>query len=613
MSASSTSDFVGRDHELSRLEAGLEESMHGTGRLFLIRGEAGIGKTRLADEIGKRAAARGAIVLRGRCWEEGDAPAFWPWIEVFRDLLGRKASASFSSPEVVGLAQLVPEAATGPLLSLEGRQNHFALLESAALALKRASATGPLVLLFEDLHAADHSSLLMLRFLAGEVWASRILVVGTRRDHAAKAPSAELLDEIGRGAEVLKLGPLSEAQSEQIIRRLVTRVPRRLLAEIYRVTEGNPLFIHEVARLAASEWETTGSFVRVGVPKQLRDAIRRRIESLSPDVLEMLSLASVIGRDFDLASLTIASGLSTERALPLLGEAAASGIVDSEPGIGRYRFSHALIWETLHEDLPQARRAELHDRIAVALESIRGVSPVAEVSKLAQHYLEVARAGGDRRKAVEYATCAAEHALRSFAYQEAGDHYERALGLLEESGAAEDRSRCELRLALGEARSKAGDAPEARASFLAAADSARRLASRTKDAASLLARAALGLGGVWLVTGIGVVDEVLRDLLEEALAALPEEDSALRARVLARLAAELGWSDAGDRREGLSRSAVEMARRLGDASTLAYALIGRYWALWGPDNVEERLAIATEVVGLGAAAADDCVALAGHT
>ncbi|MGH7819602.1 MAG: hypothetical protein ACREQ9_07510, partial [Candidatus Binatia bacterium] len=184
---------------------------------------------------------------------------------------------------------------------------------------------------------------------------------------------------------------------------------------------------------------------------------------------------------------------------------------------------------------------------------------------------------------------------------------------LEEAGAADDRSRCELRLALGEARSKAGNAAEARESFLAAAASARRLAAQTRDAPSLLARAALGLGGVWLVTGIGVVDEALRDLLEEALEALPEEDGALRARVAARLAAELRWSDAEDRRDGLSRSAVEIARRLGDASTLAYALIGRYWALWGPDNVEERLAIATEVVRLGTAAGDDGMALAGHT
>ncbi|MGH7819253.1 MAG: ATP-binding protein, partial [Candidatus Binatia bacterium] len=422
---------------------------------------------------------------------------------------------------------------------------------------------------------------------------------------------AELLDEIGRGAEVLKLGPLSESESEQIVRTLVTPVPRRLLAEVYHVTEGNPLFIHEVVRLAPSEWETTGSFAGVGVPRQLRDVIRRRIESLSPEVLETLSVASVIGRDFDLASLTIASGLSTERALALLGEAAACGIVESEPGIGRYRFSHALFRETLHEDLPPARRAELHGWIAAALESIRGVSEVAEVSKLAHHYLEVARAGGDRRKAVEYATRAAEHALRSFAYREASDHYERALGL--GAGAAEDRSRCELRLALGEARSKAGDAAEARESFLAAAALARRLASQTRDASTFLARAALGLGGVWLVTGIGVVDETLRDLLEEALEALPQDDGALRARVAARLAVELRWSDAEVRRDELGRSAVDMARRLGDASTLAHALIGRYWALWGPDDVEERLAIATEVVRLGAAAADDVMALAGHT
>ncbi|MGH7819969.1 MAG: ATP-binding protein, partial [Candidatus Binatia bacterium] len=319
-------DFVGRDREFSRLEAGLQEALDGKGRLYLIHGEAGIGKTRLAEEIARRAAARGAVVLRGRCWQGDGAPAFWPWVEVFRDLVGRNAAVSAPPPEVAGFAQLVPEAASVPVLPLEGRQNHFALLESTVLALKRASASGPLVLVLEDLHAADHSSLLMLRFLAGELSSAHILVVGTRRDHAAKPPFAELLDEIGRAAEVLKLGPLSESETEQIVRgTLVTLVPGRLLAEIYRVTEGNPLFIREVVRFAASEWETTGSFATVGVPRHLRDAIRRRIEALSPEVLEMLSVASVIGRDFDLARLESACGAPAGKIAAILAPAVRAG------------------------------------------------------------------------------------------------------------------------------------------------------------------------------------------------------------------------------------------------------------------------------------------------
>ncbi|MGH7821805.1 MAG: hypothetical protein ACREQ9_18740, partial [Candidatus Binatia bacterium] len=337
--------------------------------------------------------------------------------------------------------------------------------------------------------------------------------------------------------------------------------------------------------------------------------------------LDTVAVASVIGPEFDAADVAACAGLPRERTVELLGEALSLGLVNAAPdSFQTYRFSHAVIRETLHEDLAPARRGALHARIADVLEQRYGDPEI--VSRLAQHYLEVARAGGGRRKAGEYARRAADHALHSLAYQEASDQYELVLGLLEDEDASDERLRCELLLALGEARSKAGEAAEARESFLAAADAARRLGARHSDgllapgsgeAASLFARAALGLGGIWLVTGIGVVDEPLRDLLEEALAALPEEDGALRARVLARLATELRWSDADDRRDTLSRSAVEVAPRLRDASTLGYALIGRYWALWGPDNVEERRATATEVVALGVAAADDTMALAGHT
>jgi tetratricopeptide (TPR) repeat protein len=226
------------------------------------------------------------------------------------------------------------------------------------------------------------------------------------------------------------------------------------------------------------------------------------------------------------------------------------------------------------------------------------------VAELAHHFIEAAQAG-NVEKGVDYAVAAAEHATRRLAYEEAVAHYERAVQALEMMPAPDEERRCELLLALGEAHGHAGDQATARDAFTRAAELARGFAD-----AERLARAALGYGGPWGI--FGVVDETLIALLEESLAALGEGESSWRAMVLARLAAELYYSDRRERRVALSHAAVAMARRLGDPETLAYTLNARHGTLWESENVEDRLAVASEIVELAERAGNRELALHGH-
>ncbi|MGH7821919.1 MAG: hypothetical protein ACREQ9_19325, partial [Candidatus Binatia bacterium] len=256
----------------------------------------------------------------------------------------------------------------------------------------------------------------------------------------------------------------------------------------------------------------------------------------------------------------------------------------------------------LYAGLGGARRVELHRRVGEGVERLYAARPEPHLAELAYHFFEAAPAG-DVAKAIAYARRAAERATALLAYEEAARLYRLALRALDRLEPPDEGERCELLLALGDAQTRAGDPDGARETFLRAADVARELA-----AAEQLARAALGFGGrfVW---GFAAADERLITLLEESLAALGEGDSALRVRVLARLATAfvgrmMYYQQALERSASLSQQAVEMSRRLGDTALLAYALDARHFAIWGPDRVEERLAIATEMLRLAEEAGD---------
>jgi tetratricopeptide (TPR) repeat protein len=599
--------FVGRQHDLDELGESLAAAAAGRGSLVLVAGEPGIGKTRLADELARGAArSLGAGVLWGTCWEGDGAPAFWPWIQALRDHAGRRDPATLRAELGDGaadVARLVPGLAgrlgeLPPSPTLEPDQARFRLFDAVAGLLRRAGEAEPLLLVLDDLHWADRSSLALLRFVARELRDARLLVLGTYRDvQLGGSPAAEPLAKLAGRARHLTLGGLGEDDVAELLALTAGRPPGADLAQaVHRRTGGNPLFVREVARLLAAE-------DRPAIPEGVREVLRRRLDGLPAGCAEHLAVAAVLGQEFRLDLLGAVSGRSTEAQLALLDHAVEARLVEPSPGtVAGYRFTHALLREVLYERLPAASRVALHRRAGQAIEERFAADLEPRLAELAHHFRQAA-AAGEQRKAVRYATLAGRRALDQLAYAEAATHFERALEALdlEPAGPAE---RCELELALAEARMAAGEITAARAGYQRAAALARGM-----GAAEPLARAALGLGSE--VTAL-VVDEPQVRLLEEALEALDAGDGVLRARVLARLARALVFTPALARRAALSEQAVAMARRVGDPNTLAAALYDRHLAVWGPDNPADRLAIAAEVIELAERCGDRALALQGR-
>jgi tetratricopeptide (TPR) repeat protein len=323
--------------------------------------------------------------------------------------------------------------------------------------------------------------------------------------------------------------------------------------------------------------------------------IGRRLGRLSEGCRTLLSTASVLGRDVDLDALAAVSGLGKDDVLDVLDEARAARVLLEVPGVApaadRMRFSHALIRDVLYEELGPARRVRLHRQVGETLERLYAQDPEPHLAELAHHFTAAA-AGGQLDKAIHYARHAGERAAQLLAFEEAVRLFQVALRTLESRGARDKKTRCELLLALGDAHARAGDEPKAKETFLRAADAARDAGSPEQRA-----RAALGYGGrfVWARAG---TDQQLVPFLESALTALGENDSPLRVRLLARLAGALRDQDDREPRAALSQEALEMARRIDDPATLVHALDGRCMAIFWPENPEERIAIANELIQL---------------
>ncbi len=604
--------LFGRRRECDELRAYLADALAGRSQLVLLAGEPGIGKTRLADELSVEAAARGAVVAWGRCWEAGGAPVYWPWIEILRACARECPPDSLEvlraqhSPHVAAfVAQFLPgqtptAAAAAPDAGSEGPGDRFHVFDAVATFLGAAASEVPLMLILDDAHAADLPSLHLLRFVARALRKHQLLILVTHREtEVRRHPQlAEIVADLGREGVTLPLRGLSEDEVHEWVASGVDQaVDNRTAAAVHRVTDGNPFFVSEIVRLLASSPRGADGAIDAaalstfGIPDGVRVAIRQRVALASPDAQRALTVGAVVGREFDLALLRDTVDLPPTALAAAMDDACACGLIVALPDVsGRYRFTHVLIAETLYGDVPTAQRLSLHLSIARRIEADRRGAVDRHLAELAHHYARSLPLG-PVEKAVEFAHRGARHAEAVLAYEEAARLYEAGVTALESTTPVDEALRCDLLLGLGESAYGAGRFDRTRQAFERAADSARRLGSCER-----LARAALGFGMPPIAPY--TVDRHLVALLEDALRALGETDAALRARVLARLGAELHWSADRPRGATLSHEAVEMARRLGDSSTLAYALFMRHLAAWSLDNLDERLAIATEIVEL---------------
>jgi DNA-binding SARP family transcriptional activator/tetratricopeptide (TPR) repeat protein len=611
--------FVGRKAELGELLAGVDDVFAGRGRLFLVAGEPGIGKSRLAEELVRHAAARGARVLIGRCWEAGGAPAHWPWVQSLRAYARATDDAALGAqlgPGAAELAQILPELRERfrdlpEPRALDSEGARFRLFDATAEFLRSASEKRPIVLILDDLHAADAPSLLLLRFLAQELGTTRVLLAALYRDvdPLPGQPLTEMLATVSREplARRLTLDGLSESEVAEYVDAAAPEIASaERAAALHAETGGNPLFVGEIVQLLAVEGvrsDVSGG-VQLGIPQTVQDVIARRLSHLSEEGRRILVLASVIGREFDLATLARMADLSEDELLDRLDEPMAARVIsDLSAGTARLRFSHVLIRDTLYQGLTSARRVRLHRLAVDAIEALHGSEPGPHLAELAHHSV----AGRDLDRALDYARRAGDRALALLAYEESARLYRMALDTLQLAGSPDDNARCDVLLRLGEANARAGDTPAAKRAFLDAARIARELALPRE-----LARAAAGYGGriVWERAGD---DGRLVPLLEEGLAALGNEDVELRARLLARLAGALRDEHSRDRRDSLSREAVEHARRTGNAAALAYALDGRAAVIIGPDTIAECLALGTELCEVAERIGDMERVAAGHS
>ncbi len=587
--------LVGRERELTQIVAAVDGAAAGRGQLVLLAGEPGIGKTSLADRATALAGERGFTVLWGRCWEAGGAPAYWPWLDLLAELARALDEATLA--RVLGdgaplLAEIIPELrarlpemAAGAAPPVE--EGRFRLWRAVSALVHEAAKARPLCIVLDDLHAADQSSLSLLHFVARQLRPMRVLLLGTYRDVEARidAATSELLSRIGREGTTLSLARLDRAEAARLVQEQVGPVAADVETRVYDRSQGNPLFLQEMMRL----WHEQGddAIAEGVVPSGVRDVIRQRLDRVAAETRALIDLAAVAGDEIDAPLLGAAAGRDAAWVAARLAEAGRVGVI-VERG-GRRRFGHALFREVLYRELADGERRALHGRVADALERL---AP-AQAAEIAHHTLE----GPPEmlESAVKHAILAAGSCERALAYDEAVRTLTRTRDAVT-AGGNPPALRARVLLALGEAQIRRGEAVAGKESCREAATLARTLGD-----AELGARAALTYGGVFV---FGVVDPVLVGMLEESLEALPGGDSALRARLLARLAAALQPSPTSAEPVAVAHEAIDIARRLGDDAALLDTLYTAVAALMDICDWKETRALNFEVERLALAAGD---------
>ncbi|MFQ6030832.1 MAG: AAA family ATPase, partial [Dehalococcoidia bacterium] len=377
---STSINFVGRQRELGELGAVLEDALSGQGRLVMLVGEPGMGKTRTAQELAAYATSRGALVLGGRCYAAEGAPPYWPWVQAIRSYIQQSDPERLSSEMGVGASDIamivsevterLPDLESPP--ALEPQEARFRLFDSITTFLKRACQAQPLVVTLDNLHWADRPSLQLLEFLAQELGECPLLVVGTYRDTelTRRHPLTQTLGEVARDPLFQRI-PLRGLSAEEVGRYMEvtsgSTSPQDLIAAVHTQTEGNPLFMTQVVQLLAQEGELTSERVagtpdrRIQIPAGVHEAIGRRMNLLSEKCNQVLTVASVVGREFELRLLERLEEVgSVDPLLEALEEALAARVIEEvPPAAGRFRFTHVLIQNTLALELSAVRQARL--------------------------------------------------------------------------------------------------------------------------------------------------------------------------------------------------------------------------------------------------------------
>lgn len=576
--------FVGRRLELAELESALSAAQDGGGGFILIAGEPGIGKTTLCSSFSESARRRGARVFWGRTWEWGGAPPFWPWVQVLRNFAGN--AADDSQLRLGALEALAGEPSSDAGFVERGASTRFALFDVVTKRLQAAAQAGPVVVILEDLHAADVPTVLLLRFVVEQLRDAAVLVLGTWRT-VESSPSAELaslMTDVSRIAKTIDLRGLATADIAEFMQKAVPDHPAATAAELHDRTGGNPLLVASLLQggVLADSSEA--------LPTRARAAVERRIARLNPDVRSVLSAASVIGREMAVLLLAKVCERRLDEILEQVRTLVAECIfVERREAPGRYGFCHGLFREVVYGALAPTERLKLHRAAGFALEELYGADREAHLSELARHFLAVSP---DPERGVEYALGAGDRAMYSLAFEDAVAHYGRAIAALDSTSLSAGR--------LGTLWAKSADALASAGTTTSAHDAYRRAHRIALDTAnaSLEVQVAIGFARV---VGFGRSDDESIRWLEHALDAA--NDPATRIRLLAALI-DRTWMlpNSIHRVEALSRDVLDLARALGDPRLHAQALASTLVMIWVPpafaqccERADELLAIAERV------------------
>lgn len=573
-------EFVGRHREIDTLLKALSAACDGHGGIALIAGEPGVGKTRVAMELGLHCAHHDARMPWGRCHEDEGAPPYWPWAQIVRGVAEAiradeelRADLDSGAPDLLDLVPVLrsrfPDIEPPTALS-DPAQSRFRLFGSVTRFLGNVSRRHPLILVLDDLHWADVSSLRLLEHLAQELADNRILVVGTYRDTdlSRRHRLSDTLGALARTPRLVRLhltGLGIDDVNHFIAGAVGVTPPAWLTRTIHEQTEGNPLFVREVTRLLLDQGHFDGKAIvpQMRLPEGVREVIGRRLNMLSPACNDTLALAAVIGREF---ALDILLGATADRIeaeiLELLDEALTARIIE-EIDNHRYQFTHTLVRATLYDELRAGQRRRMHHAVGEAIERLRSADLDPVLADLSHHF----RTSGlteDNARAIDYTIRAGLRADAAVAFEDAITFFQNALDLTDSAP-----ERCDLLLRIGHAQRKTSLHGEALTNLRSAIEIARRLDDPSRFAAAALAyddaawRSDLGENG----DGASV--------LEEALTRVPGTDMATRAKLLSNLARELMYLGRSTDSERLGLNAIAVARASGDPNAVAHAIAGR--------------------------------------
>jgi DNA-binding SARP family transcriptional activator len=587
--------FVGRSEAVAVLDQEWAAVSERGLRVVMLAGEPGIGKTRLVTEFARTAHERGATVLAGSCHEETHVP-YQPFVQALRHYIACCPPAELAvqvTPRRAQLAAILPEledarSPYGPT-GLGAEQERFRLFETVSSLLADAAHLRLLVLVLDDLHWADQSSLLLLRHLARSAKSAPLMVLGTYRpvEVGDEHPLAEALAELRRARMLqrLALSGLGEAEvAEMITGRTGQQPPRGFVRRVAERSEGNPFFIEELLHDvgAESDWDVAAG----GVPDSVRDLLLRRLRGLGDDCRQALSVAAVAGREFELDVLERVLQHPRDRLIDLIEEAIdADVLVEPAQSVGRLSFSHALFRETIYEQLSATRKAAIHGRIAAAIEEAPTDRPNERAGTLAYHY----RAAGELRKAFDYHRQAATAAERVHAQETALENLQGAIvagEMLGMSAATEETIR-DLYRARAWTLHLLGEPERALADLEHALEGARAAGDRTSEM-----HVRNELGTHWHAGD----PQASRRFHEQALEIAEKlDDESGQVSVLNRLslllANELEFAEAVE----LGERALEIARRAGDDIALSRAMDSLKFAALQLGDLERLQELCTEL------------------